>query len=222
MNYCDKQQIKDFFDKVNTDGIEAVDGLYRYLVPILLTGLSVGHCQCIRYLLVLSLQTLFPSKGCLIGLILNVILLIAGHIWCRNKSPIFRLSLNLATTDAINSLIVGIGLFLNSYLPRVFGVGISKCSLLVFEIFRLSSLVASALHLLAMALVYYRGTTHPLHYRYVLYSGIESRSGMDYTSQKCFSKNLRVYYQQTCARYTDPQNFFSWGILAIPPCIPLL
>ncbi|CAG2111200.1 unnamed protein product [Medioppia subpectinata] len=88
------------------------------------------------------------------------------NLRCRNKSPIFRLSLHLATTDAANSAIVGTGLFINSYLPRVFNVTIGNtCSLLVLEIFRLSSLVASALHLLAMALVYYRGTTNPLHYR---------------------------------------------------------
>ena len=178
MNYCDKDSVDHFIGVINTDGNEDVDALYRYLCPILLIGL-LFHCNihCWNKLLYA-----WCYAGCLIGLIMNSILLIVGNLRCRNKSPIFRLSLNLATTDAINSLIVGVGLFINSFLPKVFGVVISNtCSLLVLEIFRLSSLVASALHLLALALVYYRGTTNPLHYRFVTFNKLRKFSNLPRT-----------------------------------------
>ncbi|KAG9510102.1 hypothetical protein GZH46_01364 [Fragariocoptes setiger] len=103
---------------------------------------------------------------CLLSVLFNSVLMAIGHFRQGiNRSPILVLSLNLATTDTIASLLTGLGLFLNSYLPVVFNVHISLCQLLVIEIFRVASLVASVLHLLALALVHYRGIVRPLHYR---------------------------------------------------------
>lgn len=41
MNYCDRQLIEEISGKFNRKGNESVDDLYRYLVPILFTGLSL-------------------------------------------------------------------------------------------------------------------------------------------------------------------------------------
>ncbi|XP_054165189.1 5-hydroxytryptamine receptor 1A-alpha-like [Oppia nitens] len=113
---------------------------------------------------------------------------------CRNQSPIFRLSLNLAATDAVNSLIVGTGLFVNSYLPRVFNVSISNnCTILVLEIFRLSSLVASALHLLAMAFIYYRGVTKPLHYRFTIFCSTHLKRSLYLVSLMCWTIPVLIF-----------------------------
>lgn len=82
-----------------------------------------------------------------------------------NKSPILLLSLNLAVTDLIASLLNGLSILFNSYLPEVYDIKMGQCSMLMFEVVRDAALVASALHLLALAFVHYRGIVNPLHYR---------------------------------------------------------
>ena len=102
--------------------------------------------------------------GSFIAFVVNSFLLFVGHVYTRNKSPVLSMSLNLAATDTLASLFVGMGFFVNSYLPQV-GIYTNPCYALVFEIIRTSSLIASALHLLALAFIHYRGTVNPLHYR---------------------------------------------------------
>lgn len=105
---------------------------------------------------------------CLLSVTFNSVLLGIGHFrQKRDKTPILVLSLDLACTDTIASLINGIGLLCNSYLPIMFDIQFTTCTLLVIEIFRVGSLVASVLHLLALAIVHYRGAVRPLHYRWV-------------------------------------------------------
>lgn len=96
---------------------------------------------------------------------INSFLLFVGHWYTRNKSPVFLMSLNLAATDSLASLFSGITFLVNSYLPMVHNLRLDRCGLLAFEIIRHSSVIASALHLLALALIHYRGTVNPLHYR---------------------------------------------------------
>lgn len=149
MDYCDNETLIKFMPKPSQADIdlEAVKNLYKIFVPILLIG-------------------------CLLSLLLNTILVVVGT-WNqakqsqtnRSRSPILLLSLNLAATDGIASFLMGIGLLVNSFLPVVFNINISICSQLILEIFRLSALIASALHLLALALVHYKGIVNPLHYR---------------------------------------------------------
>ena len=111
---------------------------------------------------------------CVLGLFFNGVLVAVGSLkrsGLRSRSPILILSLNLAATDSLASLFFAIGLFCNSYLPVVHGIKITiywptlSCILAVVEILRLSSLSASALHLLSLALVHYKGIVNPLHYR---------------------------------------------------------
>lgn len=103
---------------------------------------------------------------CFFSIIFNAILMsISRQSKLINKSPILLLSLNLAVTDLIASVLNGLNILLNSYLPNVFGISLGSCTLLTIEFFRCSALLASALHLLALACVHYRGTVNPLHYR---------------------------------------------------------
>lgn len=103
---------------------------------------------------------------CFLSIIFNAILMsISRKSKFVNKSPILLLSLNLALTDLIASLLNGAGILFNSYLPEVYDIKMGQCTMLMFEVVRCAALVASALHLLALAFVHYRGIVNPLHYR---------------------------------------------------------
>ncbi|OTF72406.1 hypothetical protein BLA29_010254 [Euroglyphus maynei] len=148
MDYCNNETLKQFEQIKSSDSFESVIYLYKVFVPILLAG-------------------------CLLSLILNTVLVIIGTIiqsklsrLNRSRSPILLLSLNLAATDSIASFLMGFGLLINSFLPVVLDINLTNlCFKLILEIFRLSALIASALHLLALALVHYKGIVNPLHYR---------------------------------------------------------
>lgn len=148
MDFCNNTTYP-IIESINFEGVESQEYLYKVLVPILLAG-------------------------CVLSLLLNSVLVAVGTMSrksIRTRSPILVLSLNLAATDGIASLLMGLGLLINSYLPVVFGINLAgdhgNCSMLIFEILRLSSLIASAMHLLALALVHYKGIVNPLHYRWV-------------------------------------------------------
>lgn len=101
---------------------------------------------------------------CFFSIIFNAILIGISR-QSINKSSILLLSLNLAVTDLIASLFNGLSILFNSYLPEVYDIKMGQCSMLMFEVVRCAALVASALHLLALALVHYQGIVNPLHYR---------------------------------------------------------
>lgn len=143
MDYCQNETLA-IFELKNLEGQELRISLYKIFVPILL-------------------------GGCLLSIILNSILVAVGNI-SRNtrgsRSPILVLSLNLAVTDALASVLNGISLVINSFLPVVLNIKISTaCITLVLEMLRLSALIASAMHLLALALIHYKGIVSPLQYR---------------------------------------------------------
>lgn len=102
-----------------------------------------------------------------VSVLINAALVIVGQTYVRRKTPVLLLSLNLASTDTLASLLTGIGLIFNSYLPVVFDIQVSRCFFLAYEIVRTSALIASALHLLGLAYIHYKGTINPLHYRWV-------------------------------------------------------
>lgn len=143
MDYCNNITVENMFQIRNRAGIESKESLYKIFVPILLVG-------------------------CLFSLLLNSILVAVGNCsrsCTRQRSPILVLSLNLAITDGLASLFNGTGLVVNSFLPTVMNMEHTACLNLVFEILRLSALIASAMHLLALALVHYKGIVNPLLYR---------------------------------------------------------
>lgn len=147
MDFCDNETVFTYFRVKNMEGIEMQKLLYKIFVPILLLG-------------------------CLFSLLLNLVLVAVGSAsrkTMRSRSPILVLSLNLAATDCLASFLIGLSFVINSFLPVVLQINIDSpmksCFLLVLEVLRLSSLIASAAHLLAMALVHYKGIVNPLQYR---------------------------------------------------------
>ncbi|XP_074596952.1 uncharacterized protein LOC141852015 [Brevipalpus obovatus] len=101
----------------------------------------------------------------LISFILNGLLVILRNTRTMKTSPVLILSLNLAATDGINSLIATYHMF-RIYLELGFQVlQMSKCESLILETCRLSSYLASFLHLLALTWLHYEATINPLHHR---------------------------------------------------------
>lgn len=140
MDFC-SNETRDFLtNATNNDGFENALALYKWFCPPLILG-------------------------SLVSVIINAGLYFVGHRYTRNKSPVLVLSLNLASTDTLASLLMGLGLVFNAYLPVVFNIRFDRCPFLVFEIIRTSALIASVLHLLALAYVHYQGTVNPLRYR---------------------------------------------------------
>ena len=77
------------------------------------------------------------SLFCLITIVVNLVI-VASARWCRKPmSPTLYFSISLALADAYSTLLVGIGLVLNSFLPKVYHIHIaSDCFNLIFEAFR--------------------------------------------------------------------------------------
>ncbi|XP_064457107.1 adrenocorticotropic hormone receptor-like [Ornithodoros turicata] len=104
--------------------------------------------------------------GCFLSFIFNAGVLLSVRWLRRVLSPTLCFSLSLTFADAYSSLLLGTGLFVNSYLPS-HGVSLGPkedCFRLGLEAFRLSGLLVSALHLLALAVNHYLGILRPLHY----------------------------------------------------------
>lgn len=105
---------------------------------------------------------------CFLSFLSNLLIVCSARWICRRRlSPNLMLSLSLAGADAFASLIVGLGLVLNSLLPIALGIELgpgSQCLVLALEALRLGSLVSTALHLLALAANHHVGISKPLHY----------------------------------------------------------
>lgn len=140
----DDDRIKLFTLLNNTEGLNYFDPkkLYSYLCPVIMFVCSVS-------------------------IICNAVLIYISKRTKVSKSPIYLLSSNLAVTDLVASTLNGLHILLNSYLPIVIDKKFrpSTCRMLMFEVFRTAAMVASALHLLALAFVHYKGIVNPLHYR---------------------------------------------------------
>ncbi len=97
------------------------------------------------------------------------ILILSSVRWIQKKpSPYLRVCISLSAADASTAFLLLIGLLLNSYFPVVHGVqftALLSCLALVFETLRLSLLLISDLHLLALALVHYFSLLFPLHFK---------------------------------------------------------
>ncbi|XP_015912250.1 adrenocorticotropic hormone receptor-like [Parasteatoda tepidariorum] len=128
---------------------EAQRKLYRAVVPVMLTA-------------------------CVLSLLFNLMILFSLKWIRKTLSPTLLLSLSLAVADAYASLVIGVGLVLNSLLPIVYGVDLGPfhaCYLLVLEAFRLGGMVVAVLHLLALAINHYIGILRPLHYAAIVTRG---------------------------------------------------
>lgn len=138
MDFCNNETVSQIDSLDELDDEQLVFEVYRFVCPILI------------------IASLF-------SLILNGLLLIVRRK--IQRTPIILLSLNLSTTDALASFSMALSILLNSYLPVIFNVSIDRCFLLAFEILRMSALVASVFHLLALTWLHYQGAVNPLHHR---------------------------------------------------------
>lgn len=106
---------------------------------------------------------------CLASIVINIRVLLSVHWIRRPLSPTLHISLSLAAADACTSALLGIGLLLNSYLPKVFGIEIASCLvLLTIEMYRLSGVIITVMHLLALSINHYLGILKPLHYMSIM------------------------------------------------------
>lgn len=138
-NKTEKQHLVDLFQMKKRD--INIKPLYAYLCPIIIFV-------------------------CFFAITVNAMLItISRHSKVIHKTPILLLSLNLAVTDLIASLLNGFSILFNSYMYEVHDYKMGQCTMLMSELIRCAALVASALHLLALAFVHYRGIVKPLSYR---------------------------------------------------------
>lgn len=114
---------------------------------------------CIYYQLFIPPMLLL----CLLSIITNIKVLLSVHWIRRPLTPTLHISLSLAAADACSSAMLGIGLFLNSYLT-VWDIN-SPCAVLYgIEIFRLSGIIITVVHLLTLSINHYMGILKPLRY----------------------------------------------------------
>ena len=151
MDFCDNRTVTKINLQTDLEDEQFVFQVYRYVCPILI------------------IASLF-------SLILNGLLFIVRRK--IQQTPIILLSLNLSTTDALASFLIALSILLNSYLPVIFEISINRCFLLTFEILRMSALVASVFHLLALTWLHYQGAVNPLQHRYVLFFSAQNCSNL--------------------------------------------
>lgn len=104
---------------------------------------------------------------CAISFTANVCILIAMRFIRTVFSPILILTCSLAAADTWAAFIVALGLIYNSYIPHIFGTNFDgfACVSLTIELIRVGGIMSTILHLLALAVVHYIATAHPISYR---------------------------------------------------------
>lgn len=84
------------------------------------------------YAIIVPVMIFFCALTCIV----NLVIVISAR-WCRKPmSPTLYYSISLALADAYASFILGVGLIINSLLPKVYGVKINQCLPLTVEAFR--------------------------------------------------------------------------------------
>ncbi|XP_072743257.1 uncharacterized protein [Anoplolepis gracilipes] len=126
---------------------------------------------------------------CFISIVINIKVLISTFWIKRPFSPTLNISLSLAVNsinkkalfekkllsknhteflgaDAFSSTVLGIGLIMNSFIPKGLGIKLKDmdCVLLVLEVVRLGGVIITVFHLTALAINHYLGILRPLHY----------------------------------------------------------
>ncbi|XP_065161166.1 trace amine-associated receptor 4-like [Atheta coriaria] len=100
---------------------------------------------------------------------INVRVLIAVRWIRRPLSPTLHISLSLAAADACTSTLIGVGLVINSYLPHLHNIEL--CHIQVWlEMYRLSGIIITVFHLLALSINHWLGILKPLHYTTIVTS----------------------------------------------------
>lgn len=80
--------------------------------------------------------------------------------------PILKMSISLAAADALSSSVFAVTLFINTYLP-VIGINLRWLQI-IMEMIKLSGILITVTHLLALSLNHYIGILKPLHYNSIV------------------------------------------------------
>ncbi|CAJ0602963.1 unnamed protein product [Cylicocyclus nassatus] len=116
-------------------------GIYSWLIPIMIIILALA----------------------IIG---NGLIVVSAPFLSSPVSPYLKLCISLAAADMWAASLLITGLVVNSYLPVVIGVRkSSKCVDAWLEIFRVSGMLTSDMHLFALAINQFFGTMWPLKYK---------------------------------------------------------
>ncbi|XP_074027627.1 octopamine receptor beta-2R [Leptinotarsa decemlineata] len=101
---------------------------------------------------------------CLLAMCVNCLVIFSVH-WIRNPmTPNLKISLSLAIADVVSSSMTGL-LLLMDKLGIVQEAGVFPC---LIELTRLSGILITVLHLLALSFNHYIGIMKPLHYNVIV------------------------------------------------------
>ncbi|GJQ78785.1 hypothetical protein Trydic_g2816 [Trypoxylus dichotomus] len=162
---------------MDEDPSEDVEGLY-------ITTMSISSLNATNFTLdtimeeeelILILASLYKywvpllTIFCLVSLVINIKVLMAIHWLRRPISPTVNISLSLAAADAISSLFLGVHLLINSYIRQVHAIEL-PCYLAAYtvEIYRLSGIIITVLHLLTLSINHWLGILKPMHYTSIM------------------------------------------------------
>lgn len=119
-----------------------------------------------RYLKITQVFVGIIVVTALIAMMVNVVVFVSVHWIRRPMPPILKMSISLAAADALSSSIFAIALFINTSLPLI-GINLQRLQI-VMEIIKLSGILITVTHLLALSLNHYIGILKPLHYNYIV------------------------------------------------------
>ncbi|CAD6198992.1 unnamed protein product [Caenorhabditis auriculariae] len=120
-----------------------VKSIYQWLIPIMIVIL-------------------------LVAIIGNGVIVVSCPFLTSPVSPYLQLCISLALADMTAASLLLTGLVVNSYLPVVLGFNIRKdtqCMEALLEMFRISGMLTSDMHLFALAINQFVGTMWPLKYK---------------------------------------------------------
>ncbi|CAI2350826.1 unnamed protein product [Caenorhabditis sp. 36 PRJEB53466] len=123
------------------DYVKRVKSIYQWLIPLMIIILLMA--------------------------ILGNGLIVLSSPWLSSPvSPYLKLCISLAAADMWAATLLISGLIVNSYLPVVFGYRkTSHCWDAFLEMFRISGMLTSDMHLFALAINQFLGTMYPLKYK---------------------------------------------------------
>uniref|UniRef100_A0A1I7UZ06 Cyclic nucleotide-binding domain-containing protein n=1 Tax=Caenorhabditis tropicalis TaxID=1561998 RepID=A0A1I7UZ06_9PELO len=123
------------------DYVKNVKSIYQWLVPFMIIILVIA----------------------ILG---NGLIVLSAPYLSSPVSPYLKLCISLAAADLCAAFLLISGLVVNSYLPVVFGFKkTSLCFDALLEMFRISGMLTSDMHLFALAINQFLGTMYPLKYK---------------------------------------------------------
>lgn len=105
---------------------------------------------------------------CLISMAANLCILLSVHWIKGGLSATLRLTVSLALSDVLTSVLLGFSFVYNSYLYVVHNIRANACISLTFEALRTGGLLTGTFHLFVLSVNHYLSTAHPFLYKKIL------------------------------------------------------